>query len=439
MALHINSGYWPVQTSAKISETTISRSPRGLYPFTHMLSGLKNAPVAIQWAMNVVLAVEKWNKSPVYLKKIAIFSKTTVDHVAHIEQVSSVPIEAIIKMKPKKCIFFTKPMNFLRYIIRPDHRIFPDPPFTAFKIYEIRQKVQKLAHLWGYIVSFAASSQALFTILALLIWKVNKSQPETFGLLRDAQKPALHQDERWVVSPPFLMLRYQTETILWVLMHTLRKLDAFLLKKRPSGNNQLFCQSSSSVGDSEENPATTHKHCVALVLEILLLRSSPNKTRIIIQTDHEALQWLLTMWDSTRKVAVWRIRLCEFVFQVVHSTDSKHQTSDTLWSIHTRSASKSFWPSWSLSSNSNLNSKAQEKTLTMKDTGRETEQLKPKRASTAKFLKCSILKNTYQRVIQIFQNFWNWFKYKLWALNASAAQVQKKKRDPPTFPMRTLL
>lgn len=57
--------------------------------------------------------------------------------------------------------------------------------------------------------------------------------------------------------------------------------------------------------------------CLAVVWSVLLLQPSPKGCRLIVRTDHDALEWILNVIDATGKLVGWRLGLSQFEFDVV--------------------------------------------------------------------------------------------------------------------------
>lgn len=63
--------------------------------------------------MDVILASGKWEHAIVYIDDIIIFPKTQKRHLLQIEEVLRPLREVGIKIKLKKCIFFSKKLTYL--------------------------------------------------------------------------------------------------------------------------------------------------------------------------------------------------------------------------------------------------------------------------------------------------------------------------------------
>lgn len=63
---------------------------------------------------------------------------------------------------------------------------------------------------------------------------------------------------------------------------------------------------------------------------VLLLRFYLEGSYLITRKDHQALQWILDLKESTVKLALWRLRLIEFDIENVHSPGRIHQAAGAI-------------------------------------------------------------------------------------------------------------
>lgn len=68
---------------------------------------------------------------------------------------------------------------------------------------------------------------------------------------------------------------------------------------------------------------------------ILLLRSYLKRSQFTVRTDHEALNWLLTVTEATGTLAGWRPRLLDLDLGVVHHAGTEQQEADNLSRLRT--------------------------------------------------------------------------------------------------------
>ena len=85
--LDSNSGYWQVDIPMEDRDKTVFVTNNGLFQYTRMPFGLRNAPETVQRSMYIVLSSVKWQFALVYLDDIVIFSPNPRTHVEQLDKV----------------------------------------------------------------------------------------------------------------------------------------------------------------------------------------------------------------------------------------------------------------------------------------------------------------------------------------------------------------
>ena len=97
---------------------TAITTPFGLFEFTRMPFGLRNSSQTFQRFMNEVCLGLDFVF--VYIDDILIASRTEEDHKVHLELLFNRLVEYGVNVKPSKCLFGVKSLEFLSHRITPD-------------------------------------------------------------------------------------------------------------------------------------------------------------------------------------------------------------------------------------------------------------------------------------------------------------------------------
>ena len=89
----------------------------GLYEFTHMPFGLSNAGCRFCCLMDQCLGDQQYVTLLLYLDDICIFASTIDEMLDHIQLVFDRLKKFNLKIKPKKCQFFSTSMLFLGHVL----------------------------------------------------------------------------------------------------------------------------------------------------------------------------------------------------------------------------------------------------------------------------------------------------------------------------------
>lgn len=89
----------------------------GLYRFFRMPFGMKNAPGMFQRVIEVILATVKCKYALIYWGDVIIFLKTSGEFLTHVASVLRLLSKAGVKLKLKKCHFFTETIDYFGHVI----------------------------------------------------------------------------------------------------------------------------------------------------------------------------------------------------------------------------------------------------------------------------------------------------------------------------------
>jgi hypothetical protein len=113
--LDLLSAYHQIRLTDEDIPKTAFRTPTGLYECKVMPFGLTNATSVFMAAMNDILS--EMGFVAVYLDDILIFSKTTEEHVMHVQAVFEKLQEHGFYLKLSKCEFFKSSVPYLGHVI----------------------------------------------------------------------------------------------------------------------------------------------------------------------------------------------------------------------------------------------------------------------------------------------------------------------------------
>ena len=122
--IDLKSGYWQVELDEE--SIPLTAFTVGFYECIRMPFGLTNAPATFQRLMESCLGELHLNWCIIYLDDVIVFSKTPEEHIERLECVFEKISKAGLKLKPSKCEFFKRKINYLGHIVS-DKGIETDP------------------------------------------------------------------------------------------------------------------------------------------------------------------------------------------------------------------------------------------------------------------------------------------------------------------------
>ncbi|MCP4493959.1 MAG: RNA-directed DNA polymerase, partial [Gammaproteobacteria bacterium] len=119
-------GYHQLRIRDEDAHKTAFRTHRGLYEYTRLPMGLKTAGSFFQRLMNKVFNGVLDDGIFCYLDDICIATSTFEDHVLKLQIMLTRLRDALLKLKPKKCVLLSENTKYLGHIVSREGLI-PDP------------------------------------------------------------------------------------------------------------------------------------------------------------------------------------------------------------------------------------------------------------------------------------------------------------------------
>lgn len=170
----------------------------------------------------------------------------------------------------------------------------------------------------------APLNQSLKTEQPATLLPLNSKEPNAMKILKTAHLTPL------VLAPPFSSAH--------LVLGTDSCNDQFgcvFLPKQLDDTKKPIGYWSRSLSNTEHRYDTTLRKSLAIVGSVLLLRPHLKKICFKIRTDHDALNWILSLTDSTVWLGRWRLRLSELDFDVVNHAGIKHQATEAFSRLNT--------------------------------------------------------------------------------------------------------
>ena len=88
---------------------------------------------------------------------------------------------------------------------------------------------------------------------------------------------------------------------------------------------------------TERNYSSAERECLAIVWAVTILRPYLERTHFVINTDHQALTWLMVLPESqmTGRLMIWRLRLLEFDYEVHYVKGKSNLVADAISRLNT--------------------------------------------------------------------------------------------------------
>ncbi|MBW0487815.1 hypothetical protein O181_027530 [Austropuccinia psidii MF-1] len=251
----------------------------GIYEYTRMQFGIKNAPAHFQRMMDTIFQeeiLEVWML--VYIDDINIYSETLEDHVKYIDRVLSKCIPINLKISLKKCNFCQQELLAL------GHKV----PGISLTIY------QK-------------------SVAEVLIEPVQKNIKEMqYSPGRDAYERIKHEITN---TPVLILLDFELPLRLYIDAACSQGLGAALHQRQivdGEPREGVICYISRQLKDSEARYGATQTECLFLFWALEKLHYYVEGAIFEVYIDYRALKSLLNMKNTNRHMLRWQIAIQEY-------------------------------------------------------------------------------------------------------------------------------
>jgi len=137
-------------------EKTAFHTHRGLFQFRHMPFGLRNGPATFQRVMQNILAPYLWLFCLVYIDDIVVYSKSYEEHINHLDRVLEAIEKSGITLSPSKCHLFYGSILLLGHKVSRLGLSTHQEKVKAIVELECPKKLSQLQAFLGMVVYFSA-------------------------------------------------------------------------------------------------------------------------------------------------------------------------------------------------------------------------------------------------------------------------------------------
>ncbi|GKD97697.1 reverse transcriptase domain-containing protein [Tanacetum coccineum] len=257
-------GYHQIQMAEEDEEKTAFHTPHGVYCYTKMPFGLKNAGATYQRLVDKAFEKQVGRNLEVYVDDLVIKSHTEAELLRDIEETFRTLRKINMKLNPKKCTFGAVEGMFLGYMIGPEG-IKPCPEKieavlqlpSPRTVKEVQSLNGKLAGLNRFLSKSAEKSLPLFKTLKKCVKKSD------FRWTPEAEQ-AFKQLKQHISELPMLVAPRPKEELIMYLSASQGAVGAVLMTERDSNQTPIYFVSLALQGP-ELNYTPMEKLVLALV------------------------------------------------------------------------------------------------------------------------------------------------------------------------------
>ena len=323
--LDLSAGFYQIPLEEKSKDKTSFSTRFGSFRWTRMPMGLCNSPATFQRAMQLVLRGLTWEELIVYLDDIIVLGINFESTLKSLRNIFIRFRDHNLKLKPKKCQFFKKKVEFLGKLVSEDGTAIAPDKIEAVKTWTRPVNVKQLQSFWGFmnyhrnhIPNFAEVTAVLYELshAKYFVWE-NKHEV-AFTTLKNL---AVSSEVLAHPSPDGLFI-LDTDACGTQIAAELSQIQ--------NGVARPICYASHVLMKQHRNYCTTRKELLAVVKFCRQFRHYLLGRKFIVRTDHNSLVWLTRFKHIEGQLARWLEELAQYNMQIVHRKGSEHINADSL-------------------------------------------------------------------------------------------------------------
>ena len=327
IALDLRSGYWQIPMDPESRQYTAFRSKSGLFEFTVMPFGLKNAPATFQRCMDFLLSDLKNNNVSVYIDDILIHHSTPEGCLTRLKTVFQRFRAAGITINLDKSQFFQEELEYLGHFIsngyiKPNQKKVEalnhiNQPKT---VHDIRSVLGMVGYFQSFIPYY---SKIVLPITALLKERKEKNSPiEWTNTCQRALDQCITALKKATLTIPLENDEFKVHTDASEFA-----IGGVLLVKRNESWQPVHFVSKKLSG-SQLNWPIREKEAYAIIHCLSKFDSLIRSRHFIVATDNQSLKWLFEA--PSGKLARWAVLLSEYDMEIEWCKGSSNVVADFL-------------------------------------------------------------------------------------------------------------
>ena len=331
-SLDLLSGFWQLELDeASKPKTAFIGHYIGLYEYNRLPMGLKNSASSFQRLLEIVLRGMLYKSALCYVDDILILSKSFSEHLGHLEQLFQRLASANLKIKIRKCEFFSPEITFLGHVLtlnglkinqRNTEKILQLPNPTSVK--QTRSLLGLFSYYRRFIPSFATIAAPLHNLLkAETAFEWTKECTQAVQTLKEkmANPPVLKFPD---FSKKFLLQTDSSGTGFGVVLAQYDGDVETRIHERP------IAYASKTLSAAQRKMPAIYLEANAVAFGFKVFRAFLLGHFTEVQVDHAPLKWLLTTSQPSGKLMKVALKLSEFDFEVKYKPGIDNIVPDAL-------------------------------------------------------------------------------------------------------------
>lgn len=324
--LDLLKGYWQVPLTQRAQEISSFITPSGLFSYTVMGFGLRNAPATFQRLMNRL--VNGLKGCAVYLDDVVVYSNTWHEHLNQIRALFDRLAQGNLTLNLAKCDFAKATVTYLGKVVGQGQVRPVMEKVTAvaqFPTPTTKKELMRFLGLVGYYRCFCRNFSSVVAPLTDLL----KSKIKF--IWSPSCQQAFEEVKALLCSSPVLLApRFDQPFKLHVDASHVGA-GAVLLQADDNGVDHPVCFFSKKFNSYQLNYSVIEKEALALILALQHFRVYVESgTSLIVYSDHNPLTFLNSLQNPNQRLMRWALFLQPYHLDIRHIKGKENVLADAL-------------------------------------------------------------------------------------------------------------
>ncbi|XP_074314028.1 uncharacterized protein LOC141649233 [Silene latifolia] len=324
-------GYNQIHMAPEDQEATGFRTPKGIFCYTVMPFGLKNAGATYQRAMQKIFDDMLHKTIECYVDDVVVKSKKREDHIKDLRAVFERLRKCQLKMNPLKCAFGVTYGKFLGFVVRQRGIEIDQTKIKAINempepktLKELRGLQGRLAYIRRFISNLAGRCQPFSHLM-------KKDAPFQWD---EKCKNAFDSIKKYLASAPVLRAPVPGKPLVLYIAAQERSLGGMCAQEIEDRKERSLYYLSCTLVGAELNYSPIEKICLALVFAIQKLRHKMQAHTIHVVSKADPIKYILSRPVLSGRLAKWAVLLKQYDLVFVPQKTVKGQAIADFFADH---------------------------------------------------------------------------------------------------------
>ena len=323
--LDLRAAYKQVPMSKESRYLTAFATPEGLFEYTVMPFGLKNAPKYMTKVLMDILGDLIGIACEVFIDDILIYGSTVDEFLENLRIVLARLQARRFRLKREKCGFGLSQLEYLGHVLSTEGITLSKGRKTALAEMatpKSTKDVRSVLGFAGYFRSFIKDYALITKPLARLCSKVVPFE------WTSVEQGAFEELKRRAMDIPFLAHIDYTKELVLRTDASVKGIGGALFQVGEDKVEHLVALASKAFTPAESKWTTIEQECFAIFYCIRKWEHMLRGHKFVVETDHKNLSFIQN--SETPKIVRWRLALQDYQFMIRHIAGSSNVVADAL-------------------------------------------------------------------------------------------------------------